>query len=134
MTITAGRKMRYIPDPAPTPLRLRDIASPEDMRIAIPDLWEHLIYLYHARWGEVVQAPRWPAASWCIVATPPEYARRAVRSAYRVNPGDSARLSQSVADTPIYPETGGELVQTIEKFTRYIDACDRIACGTLRRP
>lgn len=131
--ITAGRKMRYIPDPAPTPLRLRDIASPEDMCIAIPDLWEHLIHLYHARWGEVVQAPRWPAASWCIVETPPEYARRAVRSAYRVNSGDSAQLARIVADTPIYPEDGEELVQIIEKFTRYIEAYDRIACGMLRR-
>lgn len=131
--ITAGRKIRYIADPAPTPLRLRDIANPEDMKVAIPDLWEHLIYLYHARWGEVVQAPRWPAASWCIVETPPEYARRAVSSAYRVNPGDSALLARIVADTPIYPEGGEGLVQTIEKFIRYIEAYDRIACGTLRR-
>jgi len=133
MTITAGRKMRYIPDPAPTPLRLRDIASPEDMRIAIPDLWEHLVHLYHARWGEVVQAPRWTAAAWCISETPPRFARRAVRDAYKVNPYDSARLARSVADTPIYPVDGEELVYIIEKFVRYIEAFDRIACGTLRR-
>lgn len=108
---------------------LRDACNPDEIPTAIPKFWEGLIDLFNAKPNEVTRYPGWTVAKRLISEIPPEYARRAVSSAYRVNPCDSALLAETFVDIPICPANGGELIETIEEFARCIKAYERIACG-----
>jgi len=105
--------------------RLGDIAGPETLKWAIPELWEHLIYLLGLSYGEVVKNPRYPDIICAIEEAPPRYARKIVKKAFFINKRASARLARHVADEEIFPSSD-VLIPAIERFIGYLDEFDRI--------